>query len=216
MAQDEMGHALVWYGLLESLGEPDPDSLAFLRDAPDWRNARLLELPRRDYAFSLMRRYLFDLSEAVRYDALSRSGYQPVAHAAAKLRQEEKYHLIHGRSYIERLGHAGGDSRARLQHALEFSFPYALGLWEPPEGEPLLVEAGIVEATRELSATWLDAAIPFLHASGLEPAVQSDGHGWRALVEPVSGGRRGHHGTELTDLLKAMQTLYRSDPQAKW
>src|SRR6186997_1365783 len=61
MAQDELGHALVWYQLLHELGEDEPNRLAFLRDAAAWRNARLVELPRGDYAFSLVRQYLFDL-----------------------------------------------------------------------------------------------------------------------------------------------------------
>jgi len=216
MAQDELGHALVWYHLLHRLGEPEPDAIAFLRDAPGWRNAHLVELPHGDYAFSLIRQYLFDLAEAVRYDALRQSPWPPMAEAATKLRQEEKYHLIHGRMYVERLGRGSADSRARLQGALVEVFPYAVGLWEPPAGEDGLVTAGIVPPSSALRDVWLDATVPFLITSMLEPPAERAGDGWRPTVAAVEGGRQGVHTEHLPPLLAAMQGLYRSDPKAVW
>jgi ring-1,2-phenylacetyl-CoA epoxidase subunit PaaC len=167
MAQDELGHALVWYTLVSRLGEAEPNQLAFRRGASAFRNAILAELPRGDYATSLVRQYLHDLAEAVRYDALARSTWTPIAEAAVKLRQEEKYHLIHGRIYLERLARATIESRARIQAALDALFPYALGLWEPIEGEPLLVACGLVPASAACEQVWLDALTPFLVAAGL-------------------------------------------------
>lgn len=216
MAQDELGHALVLYRLLEPLGGPDPDAMAFLRDAPDWRNARLAELPRGDYATSLVRQYLYDLAEAVRYDALAQGGWPPLAEAATKLRQEEKYHLIHGRTFLRRLSGATRDSRGRLQDALDELWPYALGLWEPPEGEARLVEAGLLAPSAELSERWMAAVGPFLSDIGLHAGLaQADGR-WEPTVAAETGGRRGRHGPELAALLAAMQGLYRSDPEATW
>jgi ring-1,2-phenylacetyl-CoA epoxidase subunit PaaC len=216
MAQDELGHALVWYSLLHRLGEPRPDDIGFRRDAVLWRNARLVEQPRGDYAVSLVRQYLFDLAEAVRYDALRTCPYTPVAEAATKLRQEEKYHLIHGRTYLERLATATADSRDRLQAALDTVFPFALGLWEAPEGEAHLVAAGLVPPSDELAQAWLGALAPFLTGLGLHLPAVRDGARWRATVAPVLGGRRGEHGRDLSQMLDAMQALYRTDPQAEW
>lgn len=216
MAQDELGHALVWYKVLHQLGEPEPDAIAFLRDAPDWRNAVLVELPRGDYAHSLIRQYLVDLAEAVRYDALAQSPWAPMAEAATKLRQEEKYHLIHGRTFVERLGRSGGEGRVRLQAALDALFPYALGLWEAPAGEERLVAAGIVAASDALGDRWLGALAPFLIDAGLVLPAQRNGDGWRPTVAAVTGGRRGEHTAHLAELLVAMQGLYRSDPEAVW
>jgi ring-1,2-phenylacetyl-CoA epoxidase subunit PaaC len=217
MAQDELGHALLWYQLLERWGGPAPNDAAFLRDAADWRNARLVELPRGDYATSLMRRYLADLAEAVRYDALVAGAPAEVAEVARKLRQEEKYHLLHGRSLVQRLGRASSESRDRLQAALDELLPYALGLWESPDGEEALVAAGQVPASAELEAAWLNALVPTLRSCNLEPAVEEAPlGGWRPRVEPVLGGRRGRHGPELDELLEAMQGLYRSDPEVAW
>jgi hypothetical protein len=45
IAQDEIGHAVLWYSLLQELGWPDPDRMAYFRDPPEFRNATLVELP---------------------------------------------------------------------------------------------------------------------------------------------------------------------------
>jgi len=216
MAQDEMGHALVWYTLAGTLGAPEADALAFLRDTTGWRSARLVELPRGDYAFSLVRQVLFDLAEAVRLHGLARSTWVPMAHAATKLSQEEKYHLLHGRAYLERLGRASEDSRARLQAALDEAFGYALGLWEPPPDEARLVAAGITPPSADLAGAWLAAAVPFLQACELAPPVTGGPDLWLPTVEAVVGGRTGDHGDDLALLLASMQGMYRSDPEATW
>ena len=211
MAQDELGHALVWYKLLETLGEPDPDRNAFLREASGWRNARFCELPRGDYAFSLVRQYLFDLAEVVRYDALKQSPWSPMAEAATKLRQEEKYHLLHGRAFVERLGMAGGESKQRLQTALDTLMPYAMGLWEAPEGEAILVEEGILPSSQQLQTLWLEAVRSRFEAAELVvPRAESSSE------SPAFGGRCGEHGEELDEILDALQTLFKTDPEAEW
>lgn len=219
MAQDEIGHALVWYRLrTEHLGAPDPDRQAFRRDAPGWRNARLVELPRGDYARSLVRRTLFDIAKAVQYDALAHSAWPPLATAALKLRQEKKYHLLHNQAYLKRLGVANADSHGRLQAALDALFPAALGLFEPTEGEALLVAAGVVPPSARLLELWLGALLPLLEASTLRAPIVTDGAGGapRAAVAAVDGGRAGRHGAELDALLGDMQALHRSDPEATW
>ncbi|RTZ78424.1 MAG: hypothetical protein DSZ01_05410, partial [Gammaproteobacteria bacterium] len=45
LAQDELGHAAIWYGLHQELTGQDPDRLAFQRNALDYRNVQLVELP---------------------------------------------------------------------------------------------------------------------------------------------------------------------------
>ncbi|HQZ70691.1 MAG TPA: phenylacetate-CoA oxygenase subunit PaaC [Anaerolineae bacterium] len=207
MAQDELGHAKIWYGLRHELGEPSPDRQAFLRDAPDWLNARLLELDRGDYAASLVRQYLFDLAELLRLEALTGSAWKPLADAALKLRQEEKYHLLHGQAYLERLAKGADEARDLLQAALDRLWPYALAIWEPVEGEADLVAAGIVPASAALAPVWRAAVVTRFERAGLTVPLSHDA---------VTGGRRGEHGPELVTLLAAMQGLYRSDPEADW
>ncbi|MCC7018872.1 MAG: phenylacetate-CoA oxygenase subunit PaaC [Ardenticatenales bacterium] len=233
MAQDEIGHALVWYTLrAEHLGAPTPDEQAFRRDAAGWRNARLVELPRGDYATSLIRRTLFDIAKAIQYDALRHSAWPPLAVAAGKLRQEKKYHLLHNQAYVRRLGTAGADSHDRLQSALDALFPAALGLFEPTAGEAALTALGVVTPSAALSAVWLGAVRALLAQSGLSAPIatvaavggEGDGAGagagagdvLRTTVAPDVGGRRGEHTDDLGAMLDAMQSLHRSDPEATW
>src|SRR5215471_16608308 len=103
LAQDEIGHAALWYGLLRNLDGSDPDRLIFFREPGAFRNAQLVELPKGDWAFSMLRQYLFDAAESVRLPLLAVSTHRPLAEAAAKIRPEELYHLRHTQAWIQRL-----------------------------------------------------------------------------------------------------------------
>ena len=208
MAQDKMGHALMYYQMLHELGEADPDTLAFGRSARQFRCASLVSLPNdRDWSFCVMRQFLYDAAGTVRLAALAESALVPLAQMARKMRSEKKYHLLHGRSWVLRLGNANADSRDRLGRALDLSYPHALGLFEPTESDEALVQAGIIPHERELQSQWESAVSPVLGDAGLEV---SD------AAAPVYGGRSGKHPPELAALLKSMQLVYSIDPGAKW
>src|SRR5512143_3513253 len=86
IAQDEMGHALVWYTILhEQLGRSQTARLAFWREARQFRNATLVELPKGDWAVTIVRQYLFDEYEKARHAALAHCGYQPIEDAVNKI-----------------------------------------------------------------------------------------------------------------------------------
>ncbi|MFN8497550.1 MAG: 1,2-phenylacetyl-CoA epoxidase subunit PaaC [Anaerolineae bacterium] len=206
IAQDEIGHALTYYTLLEELGQGAPDDLAFLRPVEDFRNAQLCELPRGDYAFSLVRGYLYDLAEAVRLEGLAASTYAPLAAAAQKLRPEEKYHLMHGRTWIQRLALGSEEAQGHIQAALDTAYPAAAGLFEPVAGEERLVAAGIVPASADVHARWASLVAPYLADLGLAVPVGAS----------HLGGRYRQHTEDLAQMLEAMQTLRRGDPTAVW
>ncbi|MCS7083294.1 MAG: 1,2-phenylacetyl-CoA epoxidase subunit PaaC [Bacteroidota bacterium] len=206
IAQDEMGHALAWYELAHSLGAPDPDTLVFERGPAAYRNATLSELPRGDWAFCILRHYLFDLAEWVRLEHWQQIPWEPWADIAERITREEKYHLLHDRTWLERLARGTEESHNRLQQALEALWPHALGLWEPPEGEAVLVEAGWIPSSSALQARWEEEVRAYLGALDLR-LPQASAH---------LGGRRGHHTEHLAALLEAMQMLHRQIPGAKW
>jgi ring-1,2-phenylacetyl-CoA epoxidase subunit PaaC len=207
MAQDEMGHAQAYYSMLHQLGERDPDTLAFGRKAREFRCASLVCLPKGDWGFSVLRQFLYDAAETVRLAAFVNSTLVPLAQLAGKLRGEEKYHLMHGRSWILRLGNATEDSHRKMQAALDFAYPHALGLFEPSEWDEPLAQAGISPREEELKRQWESAVAPVLADAGL---TTPDG------VEPVCGGRVGRHSDALKELLDKMQLVYNIDPAAKW
>ena len=68
----------------------DEDALAFFRDAVDFRNALMLELPKGDFAFTIVRQFLFSVYSVLQMEALQRSTLEPLAGIAAKARKEPR------------------------------------------------------------------------------------------------------------------------------
>jgi ring-1,2-phenylacetyl-CoA epoxidase subunit PaaC len=209
MAQDKLGHSLALYGLLQLLGEPDPDTLAFRRQAGQFRCCQLVELPIGEYDFSLIRHFLFDHAEAVRFSLLAQTTYGPLAQVLAKLQGELKYHLLHANTMIRRLGNATAESTRRLQASLQAAFPYALGMFEPSPFEAELMTAGLYAGEARAQAIWLENISRVLNQTALTLPDSSQ-------VQPVLGGRRGRHSPYLQPLLEEMTEVVRIDPGAEW
>jgi len=216
MAQDEMGHALGLYSLLHQMGEDEPDTLAFLRPADAFHNSICVELSRGDYAFSLIRQLLYDGAEAERFEALTRSSFPDLANLAAKIVQEERYHWIHNTMLVQRLAKGTEESRIRMQSALSELFPYSLGLFEPFDGNDLLVAANIAPDENTMRQRWLNRMCPLLLSYGLAVPAHQEGDNWTGDVEAVFGGRSGRHTEHLMNILDALQLLRKADPEAAW
>jgi phenylacetate-CoA oxygenase, PaaI subunit len=103
LAQDELGHAKLYLELRQELDGSDPDQVVFLRDPLDYGNAVLVELPRGDWAFTMVRQYLFDAYEGLWLREAASSRYAPLAEVAARILKEERFHLRHSSLWVERL-----------------------------------------------------------------------------------------------------------------
>lgn len=210
IALDEIGHARLWYQLAaELLGEDVttyPDKQVYLRDASFFRCLQLVELPKGDWAFTLLRQYLFDSFETHRLEGLAASTHKPLADIAAKIRTEELYHLRHTRAWVPRLGLGTEESHRRMQAALDELWPYAQALGAPLPGEIELFSAGIVPGSRSLFDVWVAEVTTILSDANLKvPAVDN----------AVFADRRVH--SEYFDVMIAdLQEVARLDPEAKW
>ncbi|WP_343700508.1 1,2-phenylacetyl-CoA epoxidase subunit PaaC [Chitinophaga sp.] len=210
MAQDKIGHAWALYRILqEDLNGSDPDRFAFLRNEKDYRCCHLAEQPNGEYDFSLVRHFLFDHAEAVRYGRLEQSSFAPLQPLARKLKGEIKYHTLHANAWVSQLCRAGEDSYIRMQAALNRCFPLALGLFEPPEEEAELVATAVYPGEKALQEEWLDRIYNILSPAGLNLPAMED-------VTPAYGGRRGYHTEYLQPLLNEMGAVFRTDPEAIW
>jgi ring-1,2-phenylacetyl-CoA epoxidase subunit PaaC len=210
MAQDKIGIANALYTMLhEQLGEKDPDTIAFMRNAKDFYCAHLVELPIGEYDFSLVRHFLYDHAEFLRFEMLQHSSYKPLANLAKKIRGELKYHILHADSWIKRLGNANEESKARMQNALNIAFPCALGLFEPTEYEDQLKQQGIFEGEQALQQQWMTAIQNIISQTELVLPEVSD-------VTMHYGGRKGFHTEHLQPLLNEMTEVFRLDPEAQW
>jgi len=210
MAQDEVGHSQAFYILMhELMGEGHPDQVAFNRPPEQFRSCHLVEYPIGDYAFSLVRHFLYDLAEAVRLASLSRSTFRPLAELAKKLSREEKYHQLHAETWIRQLGPATEESNTRLQNALNEAYPLAFSIFEPTEHNEALAKEGIQATEEELQEIWEENVKNVIIPSGLLIPTVED----KTLHY---GGRGGKHTEHLGNMLKEMTEVFVIDPQAAW
>ena len=157
LAQDELGHAQALDRLLADVVDAgrDADAWAYDRPVEGYLHARLLDHPRGDWAQTIVRRYLYDTADAIRLEALAESSHEPLRDLVAKIRREERYHLMHVGAWLERLATHDGEPRRRLLAALDTLAPDAATVLAPLPDEPSLVIAGIVAApAAELDARW--------------------------------------------------------------
>ena len=83
---DLIGQARLWLALagkVEGSGR-DEDALAYLREDYEFRNCTLVELPNGDFAFTVVRRVLFDAYHGLLLERLAGCGDAEVAAIAAK------------------------------------------------------------------------------------------------------------------------------------
>lgn len=216
IAQDELGHSLVWYTLLEQLGEKDPDTMAFARPWEDFTCCRFVTYPKGDFAYTVVRQYLFDEAEQIRLRSFTLSTYLPIKEAAGKILREEAYHILHSKSLIERLGDATEESHRRMQAAVDAAFPQALGMFEKLEGEDELVATGVFSGNAELRAQWLHRVVPVLRSASLRVPVAESNGSLAVRVQADEGGRRRKHSEHLRQLVDDLQAVYRIAPGARW
>ncbi len=245
LAQDELGHAKLFYELIAELqianckmqtnelpnlqsailrlrsGQvcnlQSPDEIAYGRVPEAFRNAQLVERPRGDWAYSVSRQFLYDTADYARLESLQRSADAPLATAAGSIIREEKYHLLHAQTWLERLANGSAEARARQHAAFTALWPDALGLFEPLPGEAELLAAGIMPASSAaLQARWLDSIAAPLRRLGLQWPFDEREGGWEPQFTPGYGGRRGVHGASFLALYDTITSVYQLDPSAKW
>jgi ring-1,2-phenylacetyl-CoA epoxidase subunit PaaC len=162
IAQTEIGHARALYELAARELGTTADELAFERRPDEYLCAPLCELDLvPDWAASAARRYLYETADAIRVEALKRSGSPELAGLAERIDREEAYHRMHAEMWIERL-RSSDEGRERLEEALERLWPYALGLLEGDARDDLAERVGrpAVDAvergthTDDLRALW--------------------------------------------------------------
>ncbi|MDO9712134.1 1,2-phenylacetyl-CoA epoxidase subunit PaaC [Paracraurococcus lichenis] len=208
-ALDYIGQARSLYAYaatLEGKGRTE-DDLAYLRDAPDWRNWLIAELPNGDFARTVLRQFLVAAFLQPWWHALAQSKDATLAAIAAKAEKEAAYHLRHAGEWVIRLGDGTAESHRRMEAALEELWSYTGEMFEADAADRALIEAGIVPDPETLRGAWADMVGRVL----AEATLAMPGPAWMQ-----SGGRRGVHTEHLGHLLAVMQHLPRSYPGAVW
>jgi ring-1,2-phenylacetyl-CoA epoxidase subunit PaaC len=209
MGLDLIGQARSLYayaGEVEGRGR-DEDALAYRRDAGEYCNLLLLELPKGDFAVTVVRQLLYAAFSHPFFEALANSRDSRLAAIAAKNAKELAYHVRHSGEWIIRLGDGTDESHQRAQQALDDLWPYTGEMFESDEVEQELIEAGIAVERARIRPHWQDALDPIFAEANLEiPANE-----WMQ-----TGGRKGRHTEHLGHMLAEMQFLQRAYPDARW
>ena len=193
------------------------DTLAFIRDVPEFKNYTLLELPHhaplagtsaseRDFATTLVRNFLYSALMVLVWDKLQHASHAQLAAIAAKSLKEVRYHLRHSRDWLLRMGDGTAESHGRAQAAVNNLMPYTQEFWTITEYE-----------SQAASITGLDMS-----------SLQND---WDQIVDqalteatlkrPAAGGfvptgKHSVHSEHLGFMLAEMQSLPRAHPNATW
>lgn len=209
-ALDLIGQTQLWLGYaaeVEGQGR-DANDLAFLRDAYDFRNVLLLEVPNEDFGRTLMRQFLFDAFQVPWLTALQSSSDVRVSDIAAKSLKEALYHLDRSTETVIALGDGTEESNLRMQAALDYLWPYVGELFSDDQTDQAMADADVAPLPSTLRADW-DLTVKTTLTAGCLTAPESNfAH---------KGGRTGARHTEhLGHMLAVMQTLQRSYPGAVW
>jgi ring-1,2-phenylacetyl-CoA epoxidase subunit PaaC len=212
-ALDLLGQARLWLTLAgEVEGKSrDEDQLAYLRDAPDYRNYLLVERVNGHYGDTMARQFLFDVWHYFLLRALCGSSDERIAAIAEKSLKEVTYHARRSSDVLVRLGDGTGESRAMMQEAVNDAWRYVGELFVDDD---VTLELARRKAAPSHAALWDD---------WLAHVGQTLDEATLAMPEPElakrpahQGGIHGRHTEALGYLLAEMQHLQRAYPGASW
>ena len=209
IALDLIGQANLLLGLaakIEGKGR-DADALAYLRDAIDYRNALLLELPKGDFGVTIVRQLLYSVFALLQAEAMQRSADAEVAGIAAKAVKELRYHVRHSADWVLKLGGGTTESQTRAQRAVDDLWPYTGELFLADDVDHAVGQSGFGVDPSSLESAWQSTVRDVLGRAGL--TIPESAYMQR-------GGRQGRHTEHLGHMLAEMQIVARSHPGASW
>ncbi|MGW3354936.1 1,2-phenylacetyl-CoA epoxidase subunit PaaC [Streptomyces bungoensis] len=191
---DLLGQARLLYarcGQVDGSGRGE-DAYAYFRDADDFRNVTLAELPNGDFAFSMARLLVLASWRLAHFERLAGTADPVLAAIAAKGVKELTYHRQYAAEWVVRLGDGTDESHRRMQAALDQVVPYLAELSAAHDAREAVL-AVLAQVTEAAGLTLADA-----------PAT------------PAGSGRRGEHTEHLAPLLAELQSVARAHPEATW
>lgn len=185
----------------------DEDALAYFRDAVDFRNALMVELPKGDFGFTIVRQFLFSVYSVLQMEALQRTKLEALAGIAAKALKESTYHVRHCAQWVITLGAGTDESHERAQRAVDELWRYTGELFTSDEIDREVAAVGVGVDPGTLAEPWQEQVGEVFLRAGL--SVPRNEYMQR-------GGRLGRHTEHLGHALAEMQIVARSHPGATW
>ena len=203
MALDLIGQTralLTRAGQLDGRGL-DEDRLAFLRDERDYRNLTMAELPRGDFAFTVLRNLFLSTWLKAHWARLQDSPDAELAGIAGKAVKEARYHQQHAADWVVRLADGTEESRRRIDVALVELWRYVPELFDAAPASAL------GPARAELREAWQAENTAVFDDAGLQAPADAPFR---------SHASAGMHTEHMGRLLAEMQFLQRAYPGGAW
>lgn len=175
------------------------DDLAFLREERQYLNLLLAELPKGDWAFSVLRQFFFSAFQFYQYQKLQQSNDVQLAAIAEKSIKETVYHLRWSGEWVIRLGDGTEESSRRTKEALNDLWPFTGEMFVAAPYEPSDVSS--------VKEEWRKKVMTVMEEATLEMPKEA----WMQ-----GGGKTGKHTEPLGRLLAEMQYLQRAYPNVTW
>ncbi|WP_339254390.1 1,2-phenylacetyl-CoA epoxidase subunit PaaC [Sporosarcina sp. FSL W8-0480] len=218
ISQDSMGHAAMYYKLLEELGAGNADELAHSREANERRNSILtervngegvyMETPKFDWAYQVVRSYFYTQAKKVKIDSLCQSSYRPLAEAAVKVRIELYYHRLHWETWFKQLLSSTDEAKKRMNEAITLVMNDFGDMFSFGNQKQAIEKYKLIDSEEILKDRWI-ASIESVFA-----ALQMD---VPTIPETVTNnGRNGEHTVDLNEALLTLSAVYKVDPVASW
>ncbi len=187
--------------------ELEEDDLAFLRDEGQYLNLLITELPKGDWAQTILRQFFFSAFQFHQYTLLQNCSDQQIAAIAEKSLKETTYHLRWSSEWVIRLGDGTQESNQRINTALNELWMFTGELFMPADFE----SAAYATNVSDLQDAWMQKVETVFEEATL-PSPRGNGLG----VRLQRGGKEGKHTEQLGYLLTELQYLQRTYPNATW
>ncbi len=232
IAQDELGHAISLYEvILGGAGESDDasqpvddriiDHFALLRAPEDYRSCHLVEAPCTAWNDALVRHWLYDLAEELRWTALASSTVASIPQRAAQAEREEAFHRNHADLLMAKALSTTAQARAQIETSLRALLPLAAGMFDPLIDEAQALDEGVVaEPAEQIGRAWWAAVTDRLTQWGVDvDQVVDGGHdSFADLVATGSSDQRNRQARSeaFGPLLESLQEVITLDTNARW
>ncbi len=209
IALDQVGQArslLAYAGEVEGKGRSE-DDLAYFREAHEFRNVLLVEQPNEDWAYTIVRQFLFDAFNYFQFQALVQSRDEQLSAIAEKSLKEITYHLRYSSEWMIRLGDGTDVSHEKMQTALDDLWMFTGELTRADAVDEQMAEAGIgadLSRIRPLYFQRVDAILE-------QATLRRPDDDWMQ-----QGGKQGRHTEALGYILAVMQSVQRTHPGLEW
>jgi phenylacetate-CoA oxygenase, PaaI subunit len=184
------------------------DTLAYLRDARQFKNCLLVEQPNGDWAHTITRQFLFSVYQRLLYTKLLQHSDSRLAAIAEKSLKEVTYHVRWSSEWVIRLGDGTAESNERMCKAVETLWPYTGELFLPSSYEAALGKEGLAVNVSSLQADW-EQQVREIFSEATLPYPPSG-------IWMQRGGKEGIHTEHLGYILAEMQFMQRAYPGLEW